>query len=365
MLQFRQLVLAATVVGVAACAEQEDQSLPFDPQATTSAQGTVGGSGGTVTLASGAEVFFPSGALSGASQITVASVANPTLPAGIGNPLGTQSVQIGAAGGASLVNPAQLTLINSAVQSNPDGWLADFAITSGGTTEIASDVGVDLSNGRIIGNIPSFGVITPVLPPASELVNVTTLAAASVVGSAELFTGAVRTISQNCRARAAAGNTIPACTGLAASASGSLLNQVGAARLARPRIEGTITLATDPRAVGGSAATGSITMRAVVRVRQAGTSAGGVGARIPVEVALVANAASRVSQAAGTNVLTLSGFSVNVARPQFGSTGPIQSFQIQPTSATSGAFVYNGTVNLGGNLGTGQIQVRFPFTIGY
>lgn len=364
MLQFRQLVLAATVVGVAACAEQEDQTLPFDPATTTSSQGTVTGSGGIVTLASGAEVAFPSGALSGSSQVTVSGVANPTLPAGIGTPLGPRSVQIGAAGGASLVNPARLTLIAPGVQSDANGWLADFAITTPSGTEIAPDVGVDLSNGRIIGNIPSFGTVTPVIPPASELVTVTRGVSASVLGSAELFTGPVRTITQNCRARAAQGNTIPACAGFTASASGSLLDQVGEARLARPRIEGSITLATDPRLVGGSAATGSITMRAVVRVRQAGTSAGGVGGRIPVEVSLQALPGSRVTQASGTNVLTLSGFQVNFARPAFGASGPISSFQIQPTSATGGAFVFTGTVNLGSGT-SGQVQVRFPFIIGY
>lgn len=364
MSQFRQLVLAATIVGIAACAEQEDQTLPFDPATTTTSQGTVTGSGGIVTLASGAEVAFPSGALSGSSQVTVTGVANPTLPAGIGTALGTRSIQVGAAGGAALVNPARLTLIAPEVRTNANGWLTDFAITTSAGTEIAPDVGVDLSNGRIIGNIPSFGTITPVIPPASELVTVTRGVSASVVGSGDLFTGPVRTISQSCRARAVTGNTIPACAGFTASASGSLLDQVGEARLARPRIDGSITLATDPRLVGGSAATGSITMRAVVRVRQAGTSAGGVGAWIPVEVSLVASSTSRVSQAQNTNILTLTGFTVGVARPAFGSTGTVPSFQIVPTSATTGSFVYTGTVNLGSGT-TGQIQARFPFNIGY
>ncbi|MCU0624139.1 MAG: hypothetical protein MUF53_09780 [Gemmatimonadaceae bacterium] len=365
MLQYRQLALVAAVLSVAACAEQEEQTLPFDPATTTSAQGTVSGTG-TVTLASGAEVFFPAGALSGSSQITISRVANPTLPAGIGTAIGGQSIQIAAAGGASLVNPAQLTLLASQVQSDPNGWLADFAITNGGTTEIASDVGVDISNGRIIGNIPSFGTITPVIPPASELIAVSNgIPAASVVGdapAAELFTGAVRTISQDCRARAAQGNTIPACTGFTASASGSLLSQVGEARLARPRIQGTITLTGDPRVAPGATASGSITIRAVVRVRQAGTSAGGVGARIPIEVSLTANANSRVVQAAQTNILTLNNFTVAAARPAVASA-PV-TFQIVPTSATGGAFVFNGTVSLGNNT-TGQIQARFPFTIGY
>lgn len=366
MLKFRHLVLAATVVGAAACAEQEDQTLPFDPATTNSAQGNVAGTGGTVTLASGAEVSFPAGALSGSAQISISRVANPTLPAIIGTPLGTQSIQIGAAGGASLVNPAQLTLLASEVQSNPNGWLADFAITNASGTEIASDVGVDLSNGRIIGNIPAFGTITPVIPPASELVPVGNgIPAASIAGDgavAELFTGPVRTISQDCRARAATNNTTPACTGFTAFASGSLLNQVGEARLARPRIQGTITLTGDPRVAPGATATGSITIRAVVRVRQAGTTAGGVGARIPIEVSLSANANSRVTQAAQTNALTLNNFTVTAARPAF-ATAPV-TFQITPTSATSGAFVFNGTVNLGNNT-TGQIQARFPFTIGY
>lgn len=365
MLKYRGLAIAAAVLGVAACSEQEDQTLPFDPATTNSAQGTVAASGGVVTLASGAEVSFPNGALSGSSQITIGRVANPTLPSIIGTPIGSQSIQIGAAGGASLVNPAQLTLLASQVQSDANGWLADFAITNASGTEIASDVGVDLSNGRIIGNIPAFGTITPVIPPASELVTVGTLPSASVGGEgvvADLFTGPVRTISQDCRARASAGNTIPACTGFSANASGSLLNQVGEARLARPRIQGTITLTGDPRVAPGATASGSITIRAVVRVRQAGSTAGGVGARIPIEVSLSANANSRVTQAAQTNNLTLSNFTVTAARPAF-ATAPV-TFTIVPTSATAGAFVFNGTVNLGNNT-TGQIQARFPFTIGY
>lgn len=370
MVQIRQIVLATAVIAVGACSEQEDQKLPFDPATTTTSSGTVPANGGRVTLASGAEMTVPAGALTGASNITLTRVANPTLPAGIGTPLGTQSVQVGAGGSVGFRpdSSAQMEIIVPGLSGNPDAWLADFAVTNANGTEVASDVGVDISNGRIIGNFSDFGTLTPVIPAASERVTVGSgIPALSVVGdgnSAELFTGAVRSISQNCRMRAGGQTTVPPCAGFQAFASAQVLNQFGSAVLQRARVSGSITLASDPRLAGGAAATGSISVAAVVRVRQSGTTATGVAPRIPVRVALVAGSNARVSQAAQTNILTLSGFSVQVARPLFGQAQLPQSFNIVPTSATSGAFVYNGSVNIGNNV-SGAIQVRFPFTIGY
>jgi hypothetical protein len=370
MLKIRHLVLAATAMGVGACTEQEDQTLPFDPATTTTSSGTVATTGGRVTLASGAELTVPAGALTGTSNITLTRVPNPTLPAGIGAALGTQSVQVGAGGsvGFAANGSAQMEIIVPGLAGNADAWLADFALTNASGTEIASDVGVDISNGRVIGNFSDFGTLTPVIPPASERVTVGSgIPVTSVVGdgvSAELFTGPVRTISQNCRMRAGGTTTVPQCAGFQAFGSAQVLNQFGAAALQRVRISGSITLTGDPRLAGGAAATGSISVAGVIRVRQSGTTANGVAPRFPVRVSLVAGANARVSQAAQTNILTLSGFSVNLAQPAFGQAQLPSSFTIVPTSATAGQFVYNGSVNIGNNV-AGSIQARFPFTIGY
>lgn len=361
MKQFRTFVLAATAVGVAACTEQTEQTLPFDPATTTTATGTVGTSGGTVTLASGAELSVPNGALSASSGITLTREANPTIPSTLGTVVGQFAVRLGITGG-TLNRPARLEILTGDLSANPNAWLADFAVTDGaGITEIESDVGVDLSNGRAIGNVRRAGLYTVVVP--NDTTEVGTLADASVaedlsvVGS-ELFTGDVRSISQNCRPRAGTGNTIPSCAGVSAQATASLLNQVGRATLTRPSINGTLTLSPTVTA-GVSTASGSITLRAMVRVRQGGTSRGGFAGRIPVSLTLSANSNSRVTQSGGT--LSLTGFTVSGAEPAFGAQPT--SFTLTATSATTAVLAYTGTVSTGD--ATGTIRVRFPFTIGY
>jgi hypothetical protein len=115
----------------------------------------------------------------------------------------------------------------------------------------------------------------------------------------------------------------------------------------------------------GAAAAGSIDVRAVLRVRRpAGSNAQSPGAAsIRIRASLTTSSNTRVFQAAGTNVLTISGATV-VFEPAYGTGAVPVTFTINPTSATSGAFRFRGTVNLG-NGTSGEVVARFPFTIGY
>lgn len=371
MSHVRSLTVLALSAVVAGCAEQQDQSLPFDPASQTTATGTVSGTGGTVSLASGAQVQFPAGALTGSSQVTVARTS-ATVPAAMGSPVGATGFSITSAG--ALTAPMRVELLVPGLSGTTDGWLADLAVVTTSGVEIAADAGVDLSNNRLLANVPTFGTLVPVLPPASDVQPVTSGIPAQVLPvegpPVALFSGAVKTISSNCRpfSPAPGGATVARCTGVRAFASAALLNQVGTARLVRPRIEGTLTLSGDPRVQPGAAATGTITMRAVVRVRQSGT-AGGFAGRIPVVVTLTAGANARVSQSVVTigstqaSRLSLTNFTASVS-PNFGQTSSPVSFTIDEVTPTSGEFIYNGTVNLGGGA-SGQVQVRFPFTIGF
>jgi hypothetical protein len=360
MVRIHKVTLAAAAMALAACGEQTEQTLPFDPATTTTATGSVGTSGGVVSLASGAQVTVPVGAITGSSSVTLANAATPALPAGSGTPLGSRSFSLTSPGG-SLINPVDFEMLVPDVVTNPNGWLADFVVGSGTAAEVEADVSVDLSNGKMVGKISQFGVITPVIPPAEDIVAVDVLPAgaelvADAIAPNDLFTGPVRTISQNCRR----GGGAPPCVGFTARASGTLLAQVGSARLTRPAIAGSITLTGDPRVGNGALAAGSLTLRGVVRVRQSGTSAGGLAARIPIRVTLNSTGASRVVQNATTNALTLTGFTVSAA-PAF--SGVPTSFTIVPTSASTGVFEYRGTVSVGNGVGT--VAVRFPFNIGY
>lgn len=371
MTSVRPMTLLALAATIAACSEQQDQTLPFDPAQQTTTTGTVPSTGGTVSLASGAQVQFPSGALSGSSQVIVAR-ASATVPAGMGTPVGTSGVSVTSA--AALTAPMQVELLVPGLGQQTDGWLADLAVVTPSGVEIAADAGVDLSNDRLLANVPTFGTLVPVIPPAADVQPVTSGIPAQVLpvdgAPVDLFTGPVRTISQNCRPFSPGSGiaSVPRCAGLRAFASVSLLNQLGSARLVRPRVEGTITLTGDPRVAPGATAAGTIVMRAVVRVRQSG-AAGGFAGRIPVTVTLTAGANARVTQSTVTvgtssiSRLALTNFTASVS-PSFGQASAPASFNIDEVTPTSGEFVYTGTINLGNNA-TGQVQVRFPFTIGY
>lgn len=373
MMRVRPMTFLALAAVAAACSEQQDQTLPFDPVSQTSTSGTISSGGGAISLASGAEVRFPSGALSGSPQVVITRVTQ-VVPGTMGTAIGGTGISVTSP--SPLIAPAQMQveLLVPGLGQAPDGWLADLAVVTPSGVEVASDVGVDLSNNRLLANVPAFGTLVPVLPPAGDVQPVVSGVPAQVLPTdgppPALFSGPVRTISSNCRPFAPAQGTAPVarCTGVRAFASAVLLNQLGTARLVRPRIEGTLTLAGDPRVGDGATVTGSMTMRAVVRVRQPGTALGFAG-RIPVTVTLAAAPASRVSQTTVTvgstsiSRLTLRGLTATVS-PNFGQSSAPASFTIDEVTPTSGEFIYNGFVNIGGGA-SGQVQVRFPFTIGY
>jgi hypothetical protein len=360
----RTIALALAVTGLAACSQTE-QKLPFDPSSVTTSTQTVTTSGGALSLPAGASLTIGAGALGGSASIGLATATTPGSVAALGAAAGASFAVTGPAG-TTFNSPL---IFEQAVGNltGADAWLTSYVVTTGASSSLLTDVDVDASNGALRARLSSFGTLTPVVPAAADQFSVTDSVSAALLDAplnvASLtYNNPVKTISQDCGLATSAGR----CTGIRASATGTLLSQFsGQAKILRPTAAGTLTLTGDPRLVAGATASGSIEVRAVLRVkRPAGNNASSPGAAsVRLRATLTANANTRVYQAANTDVLTISGATVTF-EPSFGAGGVPVTFTINPVDATHGAFRFNGTVNLG-NGTSGDVVARFPFNIGF
>lgn len=261
-MKFQTLSLLTLALGAAACAQQ-DQALPFDAPGATTSQ-TIGAAGGTVSTARGASVQFPSGSVSGATTVTLTTLASPVSTPGA-TPAGTGSFRL-APEGTALQQPAAVSLKLGAQLPAGQAWLASVLnVTPQGRQEIGA-ADVDLTAGLVTTSIRTLGTLTAVVPERSAVVRATRLGsaraslAASGAAANAVPTPTTRTLSGSC------GDVDHRCD-IQFQVSEGLLALADSVALVYPAESGTIT-------VGGTGASGSLTLTGTLRSKIAQVSDG-------------------------------------------------------------------------------------------
>jgi hypothetical protein len=289
-MKFLTFALAAFACGALAACDHAQQ-LPFD-HSTDPVSRTVTDAGATLSSPAGASVSLPAGAVAGGTQVTLTPGTAPASTAS-GTTAGTSAFRIEPAG-LVLARPADVGL---SIHRADDAWLASLVVqTPTGLVE-TGDGGVDLATGVLRGQIGALGVVQAIIPEPAAILRAHPLGTA--IGKARLTgpraaaaTAPTRSLRGDC------GGPGKRCAGLTVEVSPNLLGLVDTAAIVYPQIGGTLTIT-------GTAASGSLTMLAPVRVR---LSSRANAATVPVRITAQATAATVVTETAGH--LTLSNMRV-------------------------------------------------------
>jgi hypothetical protein len=359
-MRFRIAFTAAAAASVAACGQQE-QHLPFSSASTSPVEKTITSSGGTVSTPAGAAIVFPSGALNGSTDITVAPTATSVTAEGIGSPVAQNAITIGPAG-TRLSTPAAFeTKVAPTLAQDPNAWLSVVLLETPAGVRVFSDVDIDLNNGILRTDIDQLGTLTPIIPAAAahfRLKSSTLMTTASRTVLLDVGAGSVagiKTLGMTCGAlpEGVPVGKIVYCTGMDGFASDNVLARYGDIETVWPTIEGQFTIATDPTLASGAAASGEMISQTTFRA-QGGDGATAVS--LPFKVTVTATAGTRATQVG--NQLTLS--NVQIVKEWPGTVETSVESLVMTVNGNTASFNQSRDIDLGdGNWGT--VWVRFTF----
>ena len=355
----RQIPGLLAVALLAACT-QDEQKLPFSVGANQSVSKTISTGGGTLSTPSGASLTFPSGSLAASTAVTITPTAPSAAASAIGSPVAAMSMAV-TPSGTQLAQPAQfhMSISPDAGAETQNAWLTTILLEHAGTMMVFPKADLDLTNKIIRTDITRLGTLTPIIPPASAIINIPgALSASRALGSVTVAdAGAlagVKTISKTCGGFN--GTTYAPCPGLTATATQNVIDRYPEIAIVFPSISGSLTLAADP-AIVSAVVTGSLNSFTTFRVQ----SGGGTGATsVEFTVVMAATAASRATQVG--NTLTITNLQVTTTQED-GTTSTITKSVVFQVSGSTATATETRDVDLGdGTLGSLTVSLAFDIT---
>jgi hypothetical protein len=244
-------ILSALLAGAAlAGCEQSSQTLPFAVDDVV--QQTIPAAGGTVSTPSGASVEFPAGSVSASVAVSLTVVAKSPETSRSGSSV-SETFKLEPAG-LELKEPAmaELKFVDA---DRSRSWLASVVTVANGKLVEHGDTRVEIGSGVAATGISQLGTLAVVIPPADAVFRVrretAPLHSLSAVRSSLLATG-TDSVVVHC------GDPSHRCTGLAASASASLMDRVEDAAAIYPAIDGSLR-------ISGPSASDSLVLHTSVR----------------------------------------------------------------------------------------------------
>lgn len=263
----KSTTVTALLMGLAlAACEQESQPLGIDPTAGA-VERTLSAAGGRISLASGAALHFPAGALAGQAQVSLE--AAPEAGAGVAGALASSVYR---AGPAEL--PLQLPVLAelSFDAAAPSAWLASVVVAGPAGVEEHGGTRLDLTTGIARADVEQLGTLAVVVPEAAAVFAVRPLGSAAPAGQATPIATRVGLDSLHISCGAPGRR----CGGIDIEASANLLSRARSVAVLYPSIQGGLKL--DPLT---STVRGTIAVDAIIRVL---LQSGAIATSLPLEI---------------------------------------------------------------------------------
>lgn len=238
------------------CAEQQDQTLPFDPE-PASVTRTVPVAGGFVSTPAGASIEFPAGAFGAEQSVTLAPQAVPAALSASGRAVSPHAFAVSSS--AALALPARAEV--SFRPAGDSAWLASLASVSAAGVVEHADTRVDVSSGIASAPLAALGTVAVVIPPAGAVFPLSGSQPAPPSGVSSPA-AAQRLLAADSLV-VSCGGPADRCDGLSIRVSDNLLGRVRRAAVVYPTLQGTLRL-QDGQVVG------SVRLSAAFRAELAG-----------------------------------------------------------------------------------------------